>query len=337
MAWHGEPNRQAGTWQLPTATWISSRPRRRPGRDGGCSDGSGHRAAVHLPTLGRLVLGPPVRRAGPRAAETGTVSVIRNAVIIRVGGACWTIGLDALLAGRPAPARFPGDGAAEWQPVRMLRAAGFRVALEDTDPFRDCDQWPAASRLTAAEAAAWQRDFGAAWQEIVREQTVRPGARRRAHHADPAGGRPRTARVRQGQKRVRGGRRRSAGGCGRPGRAAPPGVRTETGCGSRPVRSLRPSRRRLFPCRGERARADRGAPAGRLRAAGGRGVLAREPAAHGRSRGRGGWAPIPRMYAQVGEAIGTLLGSGALTTLGTRFLEEMRNCLRTDAVGNEPG
>ena len=39
-------------------------------------------------------------------------------------------------------------------------------SLEDTDPYRDGQQWSAAPRLTAAEVAGWQRDFQLAWQQI---------------------------------------------------------------------------------------------------------------------------------------------------------------------------
>ena len=48
----------------------------------------------------------------------------------------------------------------------MLTAPGIRVALEDTDPYRDCHQWPAAPRLTDEEFAEWQRGFALAWREI---------------------------------------------------------------------------------------------------------------------------------------------------------------------------
>jgi uncharacterized protein len=40
--------------------------------------------------------------------------------------------------------------------------------LEDTDPYRDCHQRPAADRLTDTEVADWQQHFAAAWQEINR-------------------------------------------------------------------------------------------------------------------------------------------------------------------------
>ena len=130
--------------------------------------------AVHLPALGRLVLGPP-ERAWPAADEqdAARVSVIINAVIIRVGESCWTLDRAALLAGTARADVAPGSTrAAEWQPVRMLRAGGFHTVLDDTDPYRDCGSWPAAPRLTAAEAARWQHDFAAAWQEIEREHSV---------------------------------------------------------------------------------------------------------------------------------------------------------------------
>ena len=51
-----------------------------------------------------------------------------------------------LLSGEPSSVVSPGgDGAAGWQPVRRLTAPGFSVALEDTDPYRDCHQRPPAA------------------------------------------------------------------------------------------------------------------------------------------------------------------------------------------------
>jgi uncharacterized protein len=128
-------------------------------------------SAVHLPTLGRLALGPEPGVGQPADhAGTALVSVISNAVIIQAGDSCWTFSLAGLLAGQadavPAPGSSrPGD----WQPVRMLRAPGWCLALEDTDPYRDGQLWPAASRLTDAEVAGWQRDFRLAWPQIASE------------------------------------------------------------------------------------------------------------------------------------------------------------------------
>jgi uncharacterized protein len=127
--------------------------------------------AIHLPTLGRLVVGAEegAREAG-NAPRPARVNVISNAVIIGVGESSWSLDLTGLLSGEPCATAVPGNTrSGEWQPRRVLRGAGFGVALEDTDPYRDCHQWPTAPRLTDAEAARWQREFQAAWQEIERE------------------------------------------------------------------------------------------------------------------------------------------------------------------------
>ena len=60
----------------------------------------------------------------------------------------------------------------DWQPVRELRSGGFAVRLEDTDPYRDCHQWPAAPRLPEEDAARWQERFEVAWQLIESEYPV---------------------------------------------------------------------------------------------------------------------------------------------------------------------
>jgi uncharacterized protein len=139
--------------------------------------------AVHLPTLGRLVLGTEpgtgltTHESGsagsgtPGSAsagfETAAVSVISNAVIITVDEACWTLSLDELVSGEACAVPVPGTGRpAEWQPVRVLQGPGYRMVLEDTDPFRDCYHRPAATRLTGAEFVRWQQGLQAAWPEI---------------------------------------------------------------------------------------------------------------------------------------------------------------------------
>ncbi len=136
--------------------------------------------AVHLPTLGRLALGtgtgaglarhgPGSAGSGPAGFEMAAVSVISNAVIIRVGEACWTLDLGKLLAGEACALPVTGTSRpAEWQPVRTLQGPGYRMILEDTDPFRDCYHRPAARRLTEAELARWQQGLRAAWAEIER-------------------------------------------------------------------------------------------------------------------------------------------------------------------------
>ena len=127
--------------------------------------------AVHLPTLGRLVLGPePGQRHPAGAAETVLVSVISNAVIIRADDSCWTLSRAGLLAGQAGAVPAPGTSRpGGWQPVRTLRAPGWCLAVEDTDPYRDGPPWPTAPRLTDAEVADWQRDFELAWRQLAGE------------------------------------------------------------------------------------------------------------------------------------------------------------------------
>ena len=133
-------------------------------------------SAVHLPTLGRLNLGKSQER--PRAdgaAETAAVRVLGDAVIIKAGLASWTFETADLLTGEPAMAAA-GSQAGEWEPVRRLRAPGLRVALEDTDPYRDCPPWAVAPRLTGSGFARWQDLFAAAWREIeTRHDAFAPG------------------------------------------------------------------------------------------------------------------------------------------------------------------
>ncbi len=128
-------------------------------------------AALHFPTLGRLVIGPrDAARPGAGEPEVASVVVADDTVSIRVGDSHWELPIAGLLGDEPGTGAVAGNGRpAGWQPVRALRAPGIRVALEDTDPYRDCHQWPAAPRLTDAEFDRWQQRFQAAWQEIERD------------------------------------------------------------------------------------------------------------------------------------------------------------------------
>lgn len=100
-----------------------------------------------LPTLGRLRVGP-----GPLCA----VMSGDGGFEARTAAGKWRVRLSDPAA----------DG--DWEPVRQLRSGAVVVSLEDTDPYRDCHQWPVASRLSAAEADRWQRRFAAAWPLIER-------------------------------------------------------------------------------------------------------------------------------------------------------------------------
>jgi uncharacterized protein len=123
--------------------------------------------AVHLPTLGRLVVGAPEPGGAPQQAVFSTDG---KAVSIRTGRDCWELTRTDLLSGAPSSAVSFGAGeTGAWQPVRTLTAPGLTVTLEDTDPYRDCHQWPAADRLTDTAVAQWQRHFADAWREIERD------------------------------------------------------------------------------------------------------------------------------------------------------------------------
>jgi uncharacterized protein len=100
---------------------------------------------VHLPTLGRLRVGgvgQAVLTAGAAAFQ------------VRATTGSWQVDPQAAAAD------------AGWEPVRLLRAGGRTVRLEDTDPFRDCHEWPPSGRLTAEEASTWQAQFAEAWALI---------------------------------------------------------------------------------------------------------------------------------------------------------------------------
>lgn len=56
-----------------------------------------------------------------------------------------------------------------WQPMRYLEADGVRVALEDTDPYRDRYRVDAVARLEDAEFRAWQETFRGAWRIVSSE------------------------------------------------------------------------------------------------------------------------------------------------------------------------
>jgi uncharacterized protein len=106
---------------------------------------------VHLPTLGRL-------RVGDVGMATLAVSDA-NGFGVQARSDKWFVNAAS---DAPDP---------DWQQVRALHAGEFSVRLEDTDPYRDCHQWAAAARLTTEEAADWQARFGEAWPLIEHAYT----------------------------------------------------------------------------------------------------------------------------------------------------------------------
>ncbi|MBG0826240.1 FxsB family radical SAM/SPASM domain protein [Planomonospora sp. ID67723] len=113
--------------------------------------------AVHLPTLGVLETDPG--GAAPEAGGTARLETAGGTFALAGDG---TPGTVTPVDGENGDGRG-GAGRPGWHPVRRVSAGDFSVAIEDTDPFRDCHQWPAASRLTDDQAAAWQRAFEQAW------------------------------------------------------------------------------------------------------------------------------------------------------------------------------
>jgi uncharacterized protein len=101
-----------------------------------------------LPTLGRM-------RVGPGA----TAMVTSDAFGFEVQATSGKLRVD----------RGDPDAVSAWEPVRELRVGKLSVRLEDTDPYRDCHQWPVAPRLSEASVAAWQEQFAIAWGLIERD------------------------------------------------------------------------------------------------------------------------------------------------------------------------
>jgi uncharacterized protein len=90
---------------------------------------------IHLPTVGAL-------RIEAGSARTAVVSVSGGRLIAE------------------------GHGGA-WQPARRVAGPVLEVVVEDLDPFRDCQQWPAADRLSDAQWRTWQQCLGMAGARLT--------------------------------------------------------------------------------------------------------------------------------------------------------------------------
>ena len=84
---------------------------------------------LHLPSLGAL-------HVGARADRTVPVAV--------------------------APGRLTARDVMAWQTVRQVAGSGLWVAVEDLDPFRNCQQWPTVGRLSGRQWLAWHGGLAAA-------------------------------------------------------------------------------------------------------------------------------------------------------------------------------
>ncbi len=105
---------------------------------------------MHLPTLGRLAV-PLV------TAATLTVTTGADWFAVRLPEGERTVKVNDC------------EPRAGWEPVRVLRAHGSAVRLEDTDPYRDCHQWDACDRVPEAEAGQWHLLYRQSWDLIARE------------------------------------------------------------------------------------------------------------------------------------------------------------------------
>jgi len=76
-------------------------------------------------------------------------------------------GSTRVLSVRPGrPPTISGGGV--WRPVRHVSAPPFgRLALEDLDPFRDCQEWPVVDRLGSSESRTWRRGLAAAGRHLT--------------------------------------------------------------------------------------------------------------------------------------------------------------------------
>ena len=108
---------------------------------------------LHLPTLGSYSLATNSLAELSVRAQAGAVTA-RPSPIDAADGA------GALVDGLPI-----------WRPRRTLDGGGLAVALEDTDPYRDCHQWPVEAAVPDEDALTWQRLFRQAWQTIERDHS----------------------------------------------------------------------------------------------------------------------------------------------------------------------
>ncbi|MER5769445.1 radical SAM/SPASM protein FxsB, inactivated metallohydrolase extension form [Streptomyces sp. NPDC001985] len=105
---------------------------------------------LHLPALGTLRVGPPGAR---------------GEAVVRARGAD---GFSVAVAGLPERRVRPGEEAAGWLPVRTVggRDGAPLLRLDDLDPWRDCFDATPRPRLSAGEAADWDRLLVRAWTEL---------------------------------------------------------------------------------------------------------------------------------------------------------------------------
>ncbi len=133
----------------------------RSGRAGSVTVPTGS-GVLRLPTLGALVVADAA--SGPGSAS-GSASGSGSAQVISGTDEGFTVRIAVRehTVGRKSAA----DPA--WWGRHRFELPGWAVALEDTDPWRDTHGYPVRARLSAAEAESWHQDLAAAWEWIRRE------------------------------------------------------------------------------------------------------------------------------------------------------------------------
>jgi uncharacterized protein len=92
---------------------------------------------VHLPGVGALA-------AGAAARYTSAMRVSEAGLALR-------------------------DGLGDWQPIRRFTGEDMAFTVDDIDPFRDCQAWLPAGRLSTRDWQAWQRALRAASRQLSAE------------------------------------------------------------------------------------------------------------------------------------------------------------------------
>jgi uncharacterized protein len=82
---------------------------------------------------------------------------------------CWEVDRTGSTTIRIRQGKVMIDGEIGYRPVPTLETGDVTVALEDTDPYRDCHEWPAAPPLDEDEILAWRERFDEAWRLIERD------------------------------------------------------------------------------------------------------------------------------------------------------------------------